>query len=668
MAEKINEDRLLPQIIEGVKRYTGKHVPVIAYNWDVILNEVYPIIQYELPSIFFRNPRVFLKPRNKNYIVKKRNPVTGQLEEVYLDSTKSAHTQEAILNYSLQEIKYKEQVRKVLMDALLFKHGVLWHGYKGEFGMTEEQSIYIKSESVFVRRISPMNFIFDPCVGLSNIEEARWVGRSFDVPLDDIKDDDTLNVSKELKGSVGYQNKIEMDNTPVGGVDAIILGKGPKSLLDYTDTQYKNSSSSKFVRCYEIFRRPTKKESKDGSRGEIVLLCKEQEEPFRVNPWPYKAEGFPARILMFNEVPDQIFGMSDLEVFSPIADQKNMVVNLQLRDAQENSKVWVAYDRSSLDEEDVAKIQNGEQNIIGFDGNVQGKISIASPGGAAAAPLYTLDQRIQINLDTASGVADLKKGVLRSGEESATSVQIRTAGSNARPAYRQDIMSDFLRESCSYLNQLLKQFLPYKDAVRIVGSLDLEWSDNPSKEEVQADVDVEIDVVSMSPENPDKEIQELTTILNLMTQAIENPILFNKLQQEGKTFNLSPIIENLLLRLRIRDPEVFRNIRPEESEGFVSVAEIRAAKNNVNASLSGQEPPSPPQPGQDHKARLEMYGEIAGVLQAAGQENTVAYQLLIKLIQLQDALLQEEQEKQGPKSGQSVNFGASSKFPAGIGS
>jgi len=143
MAKKLNEDSLESQMIEAIERYTGVHIPAIGQNWDVILNEIYPIIQYNLPSIFFRNPRVFLKPRNKTYIAKKRNPITGVMEEIEMDSSKSAKTQEAILNYVLSEIKYKKEVRKVLMDALLFKFGVLWHGYKGNFGMTDEMSMTI---------------------------------------------------------------------------------------------------------------------------------------------------------------------------------------------------------------------------------------------------------------------------------------------------------------------------------------------------------------------------------------------------------------------------------------------------------------------------------------------------------------------------------------------
>ena len=147
---------------ESVRRYTGEHVPDFGNDWLLNLNELYPIVQHELPSIFFRNPRVFLKPRNKHFIVNRVNPLTGVKEPQFRDADKSAKTQEALLNYTISQIRYKEEVRKVLMDALLFPHGILWHGYKGEFGMTEEKSIFIEDEKVFVKRISPQRFLLIP--------------------------------------------------------------------------------------------------------------------------------------------------------------------------------------------------------------------------------------------------------------------------------------------------------------------------------------------------------------------------------------------------------------------------------------------------------------------------------------------------------------------------
>ena len=650
MAEKLVEDKLKPQMRSAMERYTSRYIPMIARDWDVVVNEVYSIIQYELPSIYYRNPRVFLKPRNKNYFYKKRNPITGQMEEVTGESSKSAKTQEAILNYTLSEIGYKREIQRCLLDALLFKHGVLWHGYKGEFGMTEEQSLYIQNEQVFVKRVSPMMFLFDPSVTLATLDEANWLGRSFDVPLQDLLDDPELDTDKSLKGDLGYGITLESDRpTPLanGGLDTRNVSSRTRTLLDYTDDQYRRLIGSQFVKVYEIFHRPTKKEKREGKKGKVVLYTKAQRKPLRVSDWPYKVDSWPAKVIMFNEVPDSIFGVSDIEIWGEQTDQKNVILNLQLRNAQENSKNVVLFDKSGLDEETVQKVERGDQSIIGVDGPVTGKIAFASPSQAVSSELYQIDQRIQNNIDKTSGVVDIRQGILRSGEESATSAQIRASGASLRPVFRQDIMTDFLKESVLFINHLLKQFMPVQDAVRISGSLDIEWSDDPSKEDLQADVDVEIDVISMQPENPDKELQENMQILQLMTQAVNDPAMMQKIAQEGYTFNFGPVIENLLLRLKVRNPDVFRHLKPEESQGFAPVAELKAAQANVMAAITGKQPPSPPAEGQDHASRLEIYQAMQQLFKMMQHESDI----LNQLIMMQSALQQQEAEKQTPNTG-----------------
>lgn len=563
-----------------------------------------------------------------------------------MDSSKSAKTQEQILNYSISEIKYKQEVRKCLLDALLFPHAILWHGYKGEFGMTEEQSLYIKKDNVFVKRISPLNFIHDPSVTLSNLDEAKWIGRAIDIPYMDLIEDDTLDVDPKLiKGFLGYGNKLKGKQIPTktGGQDKIQPTSICTELLKYAPKNFLDSPYARFVRAYEVFLRPTKKEKRAGGKGWILLLTNEQPKPLRKNPWSIKAEGYPAKILQFNALNDSMYGIPDINTYKSIADQKNIITNLQIRNAQETTKTYVGVSKEGSSEEDILKFQEGTNTILVFEsGNPRDRMFVQAAGSGASQELYLIDQRIQRNLEDKSGITDLKRGFLQSGEESAASVKIRAMGGSARPAYRQDLMSDFLKDSLHYLNQLLKQFLPYKDAVRIMGSMDIVWSEKPSKEAVQADTDVEIDVVSMLPENPQKELKDLQSLLMLLVEGMTNPVVANKIKQEGNTINLSPIIEQMMFRLKIRDPEIFRRIKPEESEGFVSVQQVRQAKENVNAAVSGQEIPYPPQMNDDHRAKLEVYTAIAQLLQAMKQESEV----LMQLIQAHQILLKEIADKQ----------------------
>lgn len=658
MAEAINREEIQPIMTESLERYMGKFVPKYGYNWDIILNEVYPIVQTNLPAIFFRNPRAYLKPRQKTYIAKQLDPATGRKVDTQMDSQKSANTQEAILNYSLEKIKFKKETRKVLLDALLFPHGILWHGFKGDFGMTDEQSIFVKDGMVFVKRICPTRFIKDPNVNMSNLDEAKWVGRIIDIPYQDFMEDDKLDIDKSaVKGFKGYgdkvgtatiQNNMATQGYQTGGGDTVTPTGMKKNLLDFTDSGFKNSKMANFVRCYEIYKRPTKKEKREGSKGKIILFTFEQKKPLRVSSWTIKAEGFPAKILQFNELPDAMFGMADLDTYKTIADQKNVFTNLQIRNGQENSKLYVAVATGGVDsEEQLQKIQKGDQTILLFPGeSVTGRMQVQSGAGAASNELYMFTNYIQKNLDDKSGVTDLRRGgTPQSGEESAASVKIRAAAGSARPAYRQDLMADFLKESLDYINQLNKQFLPFDEAVRIIGSLDLQWSDKPTTEEVQADVDVEIDPISMLPENPQDEVIQLQNTLAMMFQAVNDPVVSQKIATEGMMFNFTPIITQLLNRQKIKDPDVYRTIKPEESMGFASIQQLKVAQGNVEAIMHGQ-PPQPPQETDDHQAQLGVYGPILQLLQEAGQQNTQAFAMLSQLMQLQSAMLQEAQDKQ----------------------
>ena len=658
MAEWLNEQELEPQMREALMRYTGHFIPDVAVDWSIVLNEIYPVVQFNLPSIFFKNPRAFLKPRHKTFIAKRRNPRNGKMEEVQLDSTKSARTQQDILNYELDEMRYKHEVRKVLLDALLFKHAILWHGYKGDFGMTDEQSLFIRDENIFVQRLNPLRFLKDPSVHMNQLNEARWTGRSFDVRLIDLLDDDTLKVDKRrIQGQLGFgdlvgSKSVRLESLKAGGIDKITPTRFMKPLLDRTSKEYHNSPYARFAKLYEIFLRPTMKQKRKGDRGSLVLLTMEQPTPLREGKWPYDAEGWPGKLLMFNEVPEQQFGMSDIETYGMIADHKNLVINQQIRNAEQLNKVWVGIAKNDADEEDVEKARKGKNTIITFDGDdAKKRMFVASGAGGASNELYILDGRIQQNLEDKSGVSDLKRGSPpRSGEESAASVRSRLAGGSARPAYRQDLMSDFLKESMLFISQLTKQFFPIKKAVRITGTTDIQWSDEFTREEIQAEVDVELDVISMLPENPERELREIGDVLRLMVETLQNEAVAQKLSTEGNMFNLSPLIETMLLRLRIRDPDVFRKIRTEESQGFASVAELRAAQANVIAALQAQPLPSPPAPGQDHRARLEVYISISQLMEALGQVSDQ----LNKLIELQGALATEEDNRKAPQTPRSI--------------
>lgn len=85
MSEALIERKIFPQFREAIQRYTGSFTPAFGTDWDIVLNEIYPVVQYNLPSIFFRNPKAFLKPKHPTFIKSVRDPVSGKKITVQAD-------------------------------------------------------------------------------------------------------------------------------------------------------------------------------------------------------------------------------------------------------------------------------------------------------------------------------------------------------------------------------------------------------------------------------------------------------------------------------------------------------------------------------------------------------------------------------------------------------
>ena len=149
LCEKLIDTELRPKMDEAMKRYIGEYIPQNADDWDVLINEIYANVQLNLPSTFFQTPRVYCRAKNKNYIAKELDPVTGRKIPVLKDSQKSSVTQEAVMNYLIQENNYKDEVRKVNLDAHLFPYGASWKGYYGDFGIGDDGTIDFGKKKLF---------------------------------------------------------------------------------------------------------------------------------------------------------------------------------------------------------------------------------------------------------------------------------------------------------------------------------------------------------------------------------------------------------------------------------------------------------------------------------------------------------------------------------------
>lgn len=638
---------VVPVMTESLMAYTGQRISADNQDCDVVLNDVFPIIQQKLPYLFFRKPRALIKPRRKNVFVRKRNPVTGELQNKRVDGTKLAKTTEAAINWDLHESGFEEEMDKVSLDLALYPYSYLWQSYNADFGLREDETMFIKNERIFQKRIRPDLFLWD--TSGSDEGEWQWIGRKVLVRLTDVLDDPRYRkqAKDSLEGVPGFGDK-----TPktAHGADSSTIGS-TGTYADFLSDDFKQSIQSKRIWLYEIWKKASLKERLAGKRGKVYVLSRESgtEPLFESDDWPLKQEGFPGELFKINPLNDKVPGLADPLTYLPLIDEKQTETNYILDLLKKSSNFSLVLNSTKFsDEEAVRKFESGETKILMSNSNLDpGDVTSVTPGSVPAAAFQVL-QNTNAQLEKQSTVTSTRLGIKPPGEMTATQAEILEKGLQSRPTIQQKLIGRTLTKLARKRIQLLKQFKKKKDIVPILGTFDIEWSDEFSNADITDEVDVTIDIQSMLPENPAVEIANLMKMMELMFQALANPSIYQKILQEGKTFNFSPFIEQILLRMNLRDEEMFRPVRPEEGEGFTPNAVLmEAQRETITAIVQGQV--EPPQLGELHDVHLVIHESILQLLIAMGQRAPALEQHIAQTKQLQ---LEEEQSSGKRKPGE----------------
>lgn len=207
------------------------------------------------------------------------------------DSVLSASLQQSVVNYEYKERKMHKQVKRSVLDCVICGTGIIKTGYNIELDEainTAEGEIvyadYIKAEASYARRVSPYNFIFDPCSSENDLSSADWCAE-----IIYMKKVDILNNSNYLKSTI---------NAIKGGMYTIQSKKdlmNPDRSILSDDFEYTNEDDEMSV-CFEVWSRRHRKYFLFAS-GVLPPLV---EKDF---PYPY-LDGFPYIQLEFIPNPE----------------------------------------------------------------------------------------------------------------------------------------------------------------------------------------------------------------------------------------------------------------------------------------------------------------------------------------------------------------------------
>ena len=404
------------------------------YKDKVVVNMVYSNIKTIMPSINLRNPKYFISAKKKPF----------QTPSGMFDTNRGALFVEILLNHYFRELKLKQQYDKCLLDALIGPWGVMQYGYtvkteKIKNDETLEVNELIKSESPFAIRRSPLDLRVDPAAMDSTLADARWVALRW------VKD------LHEVKNNPKYKN--------VGNLKANFSLTDQEGLQNLFSSMNKNTSQEvdptlyKMVEGWDIW---------DKRDGRLMTMVEGHNKWLRDEDWPLDFEGFPVETLYFNENPDELYPVSDVDIILAEQDELNRIRALQLDHIRRISQRKYLTQQQSIDEDEIEKLMSGGDGTVGLTNGNPENAMLPLRDAPISQDLYIVGRQIQEDIRNESGISQFEQGGVRNFD-TATEPALIQQGINIRRDERTSVLEDFYERGARQIAKILQQTLKTTD-------------------------------------------------------------------------------------------------------------------------------------------------------------------------------------------------------------
>ncbi len=421
---------------------------------NVWLNLIFGTTRIILPSIYYQNPDILADP-------------VGSTPLPF------ATIWELIIKHIFDETRYQWEMRSVILDTLFCGYGVMKYGYlrsraeslttEDELAMATAQSLFdsegwldeeqdspkeasgdmdyrVKENLPFSLRVSPDLFIWDPLAG-NRFERARWVAQIIWRPLESVKKDPAYNraLASGIEGSMVTQGDPAL---PHSG-DGRIVSAGDLHSARYGEV----------VKLYEIW---------DREKNELLVLDdyhmrRGRRKFLRKDKNPYKITGFPFEIMVFNEDPKDVFGVSDVSTWYNPMQALNFINTFHYEHIKRTLPKLAVEQGSLFSDEDEAHLQSpNDCGIIHTAGPPDGAF-YRIPDLPISQDQYALRGILQDGVNFLAGTTEQRRGVSAKAQ-TATEASIMEGLARVRDNDRLFIVSDFVKRGAIKLRELVRQF------------------------------------------------------------------------------------------------------------------------------------------------------------------------------------------------------------------
>jgi hypothetical protein len=512
------------------------------------VNLAYLHARTQLPSIFAQDPYVDAVPPRES-------------------DAPNAPVWEALLNQALPSLKFKEECKRVVLDALVFGEGWLKWGWAGRAKFSDQgeeapqepsavdqggfiqQALsmqgyqlgaplsgakrtprsrgrrrsntgevgadpvsYLLRDGPFCARMAPQNVVVDPLSPDRDPLRSRFVALRF------------LKPYEEIKHTPGYTLPGNFEDLKASGAHGFSTLHTPFNLSSFTmpgersgsDESRKQASptSGGIGVVWEVW---VCQLDDLGLRRRTITLLEGADRPLRDVDWDSMLgddwAGYPIHRLAFNDVPDEP-PMSDFEAWAPLQQMLDLLVRRTLANIARYPKITAIDLKACVDGKQArAVIENGEDGGLietkGPPRDVVMPLEFPQVTAEAVQMLNYMDEMTRY----ISGTSENRRG--EAAARTATEAKIIEGSASVREREKVVTVQDFCEDGLNTLVLLFQSFVDRPYVVRRIGTGGtVQWLEfGPDQRDGSVPV-IKVRFESTRFANEQKELQKWTAILN----------------------------------------------------------------------------------------------------------------------------------------------------------
>lgn len=588
---------------------------------EMVVNLCHAHVRTLVPTLFFQNPSVDCAPTAPIHVGKET-------------------TWNGILNNTLDKIGFAEELKRAVLDAVVYQEGVVKDVVNRVDTPNSEvnssgPSVWLSRGAPVHVRISPAQLLVDYLVTDRNVDDARFIAIRYKKPLQELKKHPIYgkNIERDYKVA---------DKTPTTGN---LVGANINDFEDWEDIETKTygDTGEELVCIYEVWiHQLISTDGKTELYRQMCVLMEGQQKPIReLESWDsVMGEGFdrfPVTRLVLNPIPDKL-PSSELGIWQQLQVALNWLMS-RITQLVENDRLLYAVDPSKIKnfEKFKNKFYKGDSRELVEVTDMNNPIAVIQPT-FVGRDNYSLVNMLQQYIQQVSGIGQNRRG--GSGIRTATEASLVDEGTRIKTDEKVDSVATFIKtilgKTALMIRGITKREGSNSWVMRVGGDVGaVDWV-NFTAEDIAWTPEIRIRVNSFRKQDSMQDMQKFSALIQQAMQlmsvygpSVRVDLLFGRMLEAAGVYDYDKIIgsqdkEALLQTIELAG--IITGVPTPVLESHNHPAHVQIIDAFVQSTMGQQIINSAPevmdrlmQHREEHLAMLEAIQQKAQITQATAQ-------------------------------------------------